>query len=140
MAAGLAVTFHYVILAPRQYGKPRVDAFILEGEESVYQPHGSLEEGRLDQVINNADGARPSELGAKEVRPPLDLGRSSEPLEEGDEEPLTGTPFASATYGNSAILETDYASVCVIASPPGHGLGRHNWPRRLKRCDPKGYY
>lgn len=139
MTAGFAVTFHYVILAPRRWDGPRVDTFILDGEQVLFALDG-LEEGRLDQVINNAKGARPSELGAREVRPPIDLGRASR-LEEGDDEPLTGTFFAYATYGNSGILETDYASVCIIASPPGHGLGWHNWPSEPKRkgCDPKDH-
>ncbi|KAF8319327.1 hypothetical protein DL93DRAFT_2094787 [Clavulina sp. PMI_390] len=62
-------------------------------------------------------------IQAMTVTEPISLASTSKSAQE---RLATGTPYTYVAYGNETEIGTKYASICMIASLPGHDI-RDNW-------------
>jgi hypothetical protein len=126
------ITFHYYYPEENDYEKGEKD-YVLEEESRIF------EDWCIENSLHNElNGQTLDSLGVyTAIEAPIIKykGQDGQERDRSFYEPkfATATKFSYLVYGNSPEISRRYASICMIASAPGHGL-KGKWAER-KRFD-----
>jgi hypothetical protein len=114
-AVDARITFHYVL--PDEEGEDK--EYVLE--ETAKFPSEGYVENWLQHEFKGRDLSEYDVFIALE--PPIAKEWNEEKRKSGPKH-ASATRFAYTAYGNEPYAATSYASICMIASVPGHNLKR----------------